>query len=270
MYQRSPGRVAPAARLLLLAVWLAAAGALSAQAPAITLASWTGREATVEESLRTAKIERIEMVPIGVTNPRRAFFSPGSPFASAAWKPLRPGMRNGYWESYKSEIAAYELDKLLEMHMVPPTVEREIDGEKGAVILWLDGVKSWNNKQPVHGPEPLWSRQISRMKLFDRLTANIDRNQGNLLYDNEWHLFLIDHSRAFIDRSDLAGTAPIQTVDQTLWERINAITRPELDRALGPWLDSRAIDAIVARREKIREEVKKRVAKAGEAAVYFK
>jgi hypothetical protein len=270
MHQRSLGRIAPSARLLLLGVWLSAAATLGAQAPTITLASWTGRESAVEESLRTAKIERIEMVPVGVTNPRRAFFSAGSPLASAAWKPLRPGMRNGYWESYKSEIAAYELDKLLGMHMVPPTVEREIEGERGAVVLWLDGVKSWNNKQPVHGPEPQWSRQISRMKLFDRLTANIDRNQGNLLYDDEWHLFLIDHSRAFTERSDLSGTAPLQTVDQALWERINAITRPDLDRALGSWLDARAIEAILSRRDKIRDEVRKRVAKAGEAAVFFK
>ena len=30
-----------------------------------------------------------------------------------AWKTIRPGFHSGYWESYKSEIAAYELDKLL-------------------------------------------------------------------------------------------------------------------------------------------------------------
>src|SRR5262249_29888190 len=143
----SLGRVAPAARLILLGLCLSAVAALSAQ----TLApvAWTDREAAVEESLRTSKIARIEMLPIGVTHPRRAFFSPGSLFGSAAWKPLRPGMRRGYWESYKSEIAAYELDKLLGMHMVPPAVEREIEGEKGALILWLDGTKSWNLKDQV-------------------------------------------------------------------------------------------------------------------------
>jgi hypothetical protein len=264
MFERSLRRIAPAACVVLVGV------SLGAQTQAPTPASWTGREAAVEESLRTSKIERIEIVPIGVTNPKRAFFSPGGPLASAAWKPLRPGFRNGYWESYKSEIAAYELDKLLGMQMVPPTVEREIEGEKGAVILWLDGVKGWDNKKPVHGPEPLWSRQISRMKLFDQLTANIDRNQGNLLYDGEWHLFLIDHSRAFTTRSDLSGIAPPQLVDQALWDRISTVTRPELDRALGPWLDAQAIDAIIKRREKMKEEVRKRVAKAGETAVFLK
>ena len=39
-----------------------------------------------------------------------------------------PGPPNGYWESYKSEIAAYELDKLLGMDMVPPSVEKRVEG----------------------------------------------------------------------------------------------------------------------------------------------
>ena len=37
---------------------------------------------------------------------------------------------HGYWESYKSEIAAYELDKLLGLDMIPPTVERRVQGER--------------------------------------------------------------------------------------------------------------------------------------------
>ena len=45
------------------------------------------------------------------------------------------------------------------------------------------------------------------MKMFDLLIANIDRNQGNLIYDSDWHLFLIDHSRAFIDKKDLKKRA---------------------------------------------------------------
>jgi hypothetical protein len=230
--------------------------------------SWIGHEAAVEEALR-GKVERVEALPIGVTKPKRVFFAEGSPVSSAAWKPLKPGVRKGYWESYKSEIAAYELDKLLDMQMVPPTVERQIDGETGAIVFWLDGVKGWQKDRPVRGPEPEWSKQISRMKLFDLLIANIDRNQGNLLYDADWHLFLIDHSRAFTDRKKLSGIAPIQTVDRALWQRIDALTRDDLERVLGPWIDEKAIDATFVRREQIRDDIMKRVAKLGEARVFF-
>jgi hypothetical protein len=38
-------------------------------------------------------------------------------------KAIRPGRQTGYWESYKSEMAAYELDKLLDLQMIPPTVD---------------------------------------------------------------------------------------------------------------------------------------------------
>jgi hypothetical protein len=248
-------------------------GALVEQAPApvATCArSWVGHESEIEETLRTTAVERVEIVPIGVTKPKRAFFPKGGTVTSVAWKPLRPGFRSGYWESYKSEIAAYELDKLLGMHMVPPVVERQLEGETGAAVLWLEGVKGWDKDRPARGPEPEWSRQISRMKLFDQLIANIDRNQGNLLYDADWHLFLIDHSRAFTDRTNLSGIAAVQSVDQKLWDRINALTRDDLQRALGPWLEARAIDAILARREKMRDEIKKSVAKLGEARVFLK
>jgi len=44
--------------------------------------------------------------------------------AAAAGHPRR------FLDSYKAEIAAYEIDKVLGMRMVPPAVEREIDGQK--------------------------------------------------------------------------------------------------------------------------------------------
>jgi hypothetical protein len=251
---------------------LSAAGRIEQAQPAAAGCArlWVGQDQAIEEALRTAAIERVDVVPIGVTKPKRAFFANGAPIASAAWKALRPGYRSGYYESYKSEIAAYELDKLLGMQMVPPAVERTVEGETGAVVLWLEGVKGWDKDRPAKGPEPEWSRQISRMKLFDQLIANIDRNQGNLLYDADWHLFLIDHSRAFTDRTNLRGMATVGLVDQRLWDGINALTREDLQRVLGPWLEARAIDAILTRRERMREEVKKSVAKLGEARVFLR
>lgn len=254
---------APAARVV-------GGAALAVQTPSAgSVTSWVGHEATVEEWLRTLEIDHLESIPVGVTTPRRAFFQTGAPLGSAAWKPLWPSRRTGYWESYKSEIAAYELDKLLGLHMVPPAVEREIGGETGALILWLDGTKNWNLKQSVAAPLQEWNQQVSRMKMFDQLISNIDRNAGNVLYDSGWRLFLIDHSRAFTDRKTPDGTQPLQGVDRQFWQRINAVTRADLDRVLAPWLDQRAIDAIVSRRERMSKDIEKRVAKRGEASVFL-
>lgn len=232
--------------------------------------TWVGHEREFEEYIRTAPLDHMEDVPIGVTRPKRWFLAPGGPTRSVAWKQLTPGRQKGYWESYKAEIAAYELDKLLGLHMVPPAAERRIDRELGAVIQWVEPVTAWDMKHPVSGPEPAWSKQVSRMKLFDQLSGNIDRNQGNLIYDADWHLILIDHSRAFTDRKDLGRIAQPGRVDKWLWDKIDVLTLDELKRALGPWLNEKEIDAILARRDAMRAAVAKMIAVRGEDAVFLK
>src|SRR3954466_5458621 len=183
--------------MLILALLLfvpALGGSLLHQAPAAPPSArvWDGRTAEYETFLRTAPIARMATIDLGVTHPRRAYFAPGGLAESAAWKPLRPGYQNGYFESYKSEIAAYELDKLLALGMVPVIVERKIDGNAGALVLWLDGVRTWTEVLPLPKPAS-WSRQLARMKMFDNLIGNPDRNKGNLLVDAAWNLYLIDH-----------------------------------------------------------------------------
>lgn len=231
--------------------------------------AWVGHERTAEAFLKTAEIARVEDLPIGVTRPKRAFFRPTGPVRSVAWKPLPSGMRHGYWESYKSEIAAYELDKVLALHMVPPVVERTIDTQVGAVVWWLEPVKGWKQDSPARGPEPEWSRQVSRMKLFDQLIANIDRNQGNLLYDPDWHLLLIDHSRAFTNRRTLDGVAAPVAIDRALWKRMDALTLADLTPALAPWIGKDEIQAILVRRDRMRRDIARMVRSKGEARVFI-
>ena len=118
-----------------------------------------------------------------------------------------PDSKDGYFESYKSEIAAYELDKLLGLNMVPVVVERRVNNDDGAAVMWIEGVRSWETVLPLPKPAT-WGFQLARMKMFDDLISNSDRNKGNLLVDADWHIFLIDHSRAFVTDMKLpAGTA---------------------------------------------------------------
>jgi hypothetical protein len=244
-----------------------AAGAPATQATCSI--SWVGREAQLEEFMRTAKIVKLEDVPIGVTKPRRAVFEGGETRVRAAWKPLRPAYYKGFRESYKAEIAAYHLDRLLGMNMVPPVVERTVDREAGAMILWVENVTGWDIKNPAKGPEPGWSQQLIRMKMFDQLVANIDRNQGNLIHDADWHLFLIDHSRAFIEKKDLKGIASLGRVDRVLWDRMKALTAEELQSKLGEWVSKKEIEALLIRRDRMQQEIDKMIAARGEASVFF-
>ena len=90
--------------------------------------------------------------------------------------------------------------------MVPATVERRIEGELVSVQLWVEGCTPVEGAQAPEraGPDAGTARS-SASALFDNLIANIDRNAGNLLIDDQWNLVLIDHSRAFT-----GGTMPFE------------------------------------------------------------
>jgi hypothetical protein len=226
---------------------------------------WQNKTSELEEYLRTAKVDKVSDIPIGVTRPQRAYLASAGPVSSFAWKPIRPGIKDGYFESYKSEIAAYELDKLLGLNMVPVVVERRVNNDLGAAIMWIEGVRSWESVLPLPKPAT-WGFQLARMKMFDDLISNSDRNKGNLLVDADWHVFLIDHSRAFV--TDLKLPQELQNVDRKLWDRMLALDEAGLKTTMGAWLDGRQIQSLIRRRDMMKKKIDMLVAKSGNA-VFF-
>ncbi len=263
-------------------LWLGTVAPVVAQAPASASAAvpqdeaasaepyaWRGHEDAIEAYLRDAPITHFKDIPVGITKPRRGYFEPGGPVRSMAWKPIPTGMLHGKMESYRSEIAAYELSRYLGLHMVPPVVERRIGSARGAVVYWIDGVRPWTPGEPPRIAGAKWSRQTSRMLMFDQLIGNIDRNQGNLLYDDNGHLYLIDHSRAFVVQSIPGTIKPPRQFERRLWERIDALTRADLEAAVGPWLEGAQISAILHRRDAMRKHIEREVRERGESVVFL-
>jgi hypothetical protein len=78
----------------------------------------------------------------------------------------------------------------------------------------------------------------------------------NMLRDPAGNLILLDHSRAFGLGIDIS--ADLSEIDKPLWDRIEALTRAQLDAALRPWLDDDQIRAIVVRRERMRAAIRLR------------
>ncbi len=253
--------------IALSATTLSGQVAIPAPEPGKCSLVWVGFENDIEKLLTDGKVDKMENVPIGVTKPQRATLE-GSPMRFA-WKPLPPGYTKGFMESYKAEIAAYKLDRMLELHMVPPIVERNLQGKNGAAVLWVENTRGWSVTKPPQGPEPKWSIQLTRMKMFDQLIANIDRNQGNLLYDSDWHLFLIDHSRAFINKKDLKGLAPLGRVDRELWKKMQALTIEDLDKGLENWVGDGEKKAMLLRRDLMAKAIDELIKKRGEASVFY-
>jgi len=239
-----------------------ASQAVAAGGPAVTAKVWVEREVEFETFLETARITRSEVVGLGVTRPRHVFFAPGGLAESAAWKPLRPGVYKGYYESYRSEIAAYELDKLLWLSMVPVAVERSHEGQAGAIILWVAPVTMYKDLKKETTPSGLqWMRQLDQMRFFDQLIANPDRNSGNFMVDPAGNLILIDHSRAFAPGFRLE-VDKLPRFDATILKRVTELTDEQLTAQLGKWLDSGQMSALLKRRKELLAEVERRLGKA--------
>ena len=221
--------------------------------------TWIGKAAEFEDFMRTAPITKATRLSTGVTKSQRAFFAPGGPVESVAWKILPPRMRGGFMESYKSEIAAYELDKILELGMVPPKVERKVDGDVGVAIMWVAPATSFKESGGVPKVPTLhqarWSAQLTRAKMFHNLIGDIDPNLGNWLVDPEWNLILIDHSRALTRTKTLVHKMLVR--NDALWTRMMALTEASLTSAVGQWLGPDEIRALLDRRGKMQMELEK-------------
>lgn len=244
----------------------------AAAAAGATTKTWVGRAAEFETYLKTAEVVKVEDIGVGVTKPKRAHLAPGGLCDSAAFKPIRPGMYGGFWESYKAEIAAYEIDKLLGLDMVPPTVEKRVNNDLGAAIQWVEQTRSFKQLGGVPQPPPAhfdsFNRQMARAKMFDNLIGNRDPNLGNWLVDPAWNLVLIDHTRALTNTSDRVHK--LQRIDAALWEKMQGLTEEGLAAAVGNWLGSREIKAVLERRRRMAADIEQLVKEKGEAEVFFR
>jgi hypothetical protein len=248
--------------LLLIASTLTAAQEAPPAAP-----PWLGAGDAIAEYIRGAKIQKVENIPIGVTKPQRAILAPGGPIGSVVVKDLPPGRKSGFWESYRSEIAAYELDRMLELNMVPPTVEKRVNGTMMSAQMFVDRciwLKDLKGQQP---PDvEAWNRQVHRQRVFDNLIANIDRNAGNLLVYRtpQWHLVLVDHSRCFTTTKKMQF--PMTKIDRPLFERLKALNEAALEARLGRLVDG--IGALLARRDAIVRHFEQLAAAKGDAPIF--
>ncbi len=223
-----------------------------------------------EEFLRTAKLVRTRDAKKGITNTRRATLTDGKITHDASIQTIderRPtyetplGPIQNFRDSYKFNIAAYRLAKMLGLeNMVPPSIQRSFGGS-ASWTWWIDDVQMDEGQRMGKKTEPpdkeAFNRQTLIMYVFDQLISNFDRNAQNILYDKDWRLWMIDHSRSFQLYYTLAEEKKITGCDRQLFARMKKLDQKRLSTEMKGFLESGQIKGLLARRDRIVAKMEK-------------
>ncbi len=170
--------------------------------------------------------------------------------------------------------------------MVPATVEREFQGDRGSCQIWFD---AWNTLETILGkniktPGPKvngFFRALFLQRAFDNLISNEDRHRRNYLIMDDWRMILIDHSRSFrttkkfttkliYDEKYKEGPNFIMAeLPRAFVEALKALTPEVVRQVVGEYLTDEEIKATMARRDLIIAWLDKRIAELGEMKVIY-
>jgi hypothetical protein len=273
----SPFRFRP--RVLLAMVWMATALCLPGQEePKLS-------EEQMRDFLLNAKVVADRRTSKGITAPYRLTLADGQIKHDALFQSINEessvkvfddgNKEFNFKDCYKYDIAAYELAKLLGLgDMMPVTVERKWRNVTGALSWWLpvkmDEVDRRNKR--IQPPDvDAYNRQMYKKRIFAELVFDTDPNLTNVLISADWHLWMIDFTRAFRILKDLRNRENIiqSMCERQLFERLKTLDRNELTQKTKRHLTKAEIDGVMARRDKIVAIYTDLIAKKGENAVLY-
>jgi hypothetical protein len=236
----------------------------------------------IKQFLLTAKVVKSEHTKKGITEPWRLTLTDGTVTHDASFqaidehkatKQLASGTEMNFVDSYKYNIAAYQLAQLLGIDdMLPVYVERKWKGDSGSLSWWLP-VKmdeAERHKQNLTAPDAdNWNKQMYKVRVIDQLVYDNDPNLTNVLIGEDWKIWRVDFTRAFRLSKDLRNPGDLVRCDRQLLEKLKALDGNELAEKNKHYLTKDEVKAVMARRDKIVAQFQKLISEKGENEVLY-
>ncbi|MCP5091381.1 MAG: hypothetical protein GY949_10710 [Gammaproteobacteria bacterium] len=154
-------------------------------------------------------------------------------------------------------VAAYRLDRLIGLDMVPVTVVRNVDGAAGSLQFlaakYYDELRRSASGRGG-GASCSLPDQWDAMYVFDVLIYNEGRSQERMLYDtSNWRLMLSEHALAFATRKGRPKHLKALSLDLSEgWRRaLREMSDEALAENFSDVLDKRRLKALALRRNEL-------------------
>jgi hypothetical protein len=234
-----------------------------------------------ENALRTAKIIKSKRLGTGITNPLKLTLQDGDTEFYAVFKDvhvrkpgvthLKGGLEMDFKDSWQFDVAAYELDKLLGLNMIPVTIERKYQRENGAMVWWIENAMTEGQRKEkgLNPPDiDAWNQALYKVRLFDNLIYNIDRNLGNLLITPEWKVWMIDHSRCFKNMDNLKAKNDLARYSLSFIHALKKLDEAQVRDRCGKYLTTYEIRSMMKRRDAIVQQFEKARSSLGDSILF--
>ena len=245
-------------RLTAVALSVACAAAtVFAQAPVTP-----PNDAAIEVFLREAKIVRTRGIGKGVTGSIKATMTDGTLTHDAQIQTVdesrrefatKKGVERDFRDTWTYNVAGYRVARLIDLRMVPVSVERRWNGKDAAFTWWVDDVAMDEEKRLKDNVQPprtdCWLEQMHLLRMFDELIENTDRNMGNIVYTKDWIIWAIDHTRAFRRSSVPPNLGKLTRIDRGVLKGLEALDFPTLKKEIGRYLLDSEIRTLLSRRD---------------------
>jgi hypothetical protein len=256
--------------------WIAAAAACLWAAPARPFAepdAWNRgsaeallRKAAIADVSKTAESGRT--VPWIVT-----LDGAGGSRVRAVFKHMDRPRPSPLAASWRYEIAAYRLADLLGLDIIPPTVERPVEGVPGALQLFVENNLSERDRErlDLQPPDETAFRQsLDEIRLFEILTgAACGDKDDTLIHKPTWKVCRVDFSEAFAVDPGLDEACPLERCPRRLYERLLRTARSMVESKLKPYLSDSEINSLCERKKRIVARLQRLIEEKGERIVLY-